>query len=48
MSAYDRDYLVASGLSLAGPVLTKPFTTEYLCRRVRMVLDRRPEVSTAS
>ena len=47
MSAYDRDYLVASGLSLAGPVLTKPFTPEYLCRRVRMTLDRRPEVATA-
>jgi two-component system cell cycle sensor histidine kinase/response regulator CckA len=47
MSAYDRDYLVASGLSLVGPVLTKPFTPEYLCRRVRMTLDRRPELATA-
>ena len=47
MSAYDRDYLVASGLSLAGPVLTKPFTPEYLCRRVRMTLDSRPELATA-
>jgi DNA-binding response OmpR family regulator len=28
-----------------GPVITKPFTTEYLSRRVRMVLDRQPEAS---
>jgi CheY-like chemotaxis protein len=40
MSAYDRDFLVASGLDPIGPVISKPFTTEYLSRRVRMVLDR--------
>jgi two-component system cell cycle sensor histidine kinase/response regulator CckA len=40
MSAYDRDFLVTSGLDPIGPVITKPFTTEYLSRRVRMVLDR--------
>jgi two-component system, cell cycle sensor histidine kinase and response regulator CckA len=47
MSAYDRDFLVSSGLDLAGPVVTKPFTSEYLCRRVRMALDRRPETASA-
>jgi DNA-binding response OmpR family regulator len=42
MSAYDRDFLVARGLNPGGPVITKPFTIEYLTRRVQMVLgDRR-------
>jgi len=41
MSAYDRDFLVARGLNPGGPVVTKPFTIEYLTRRVRMVLDDR-------
>jgi len=46
MSAYDRDFLVARGLSPAGPVITKPFTIEYLTRRIQMVLgDRRPSAS---
>ncbi len=36
-----------SGLNPIGPVITKPFTTEYLSRRVRMVLDRQPEAATA-
>lgn len=48
MSAYDRDFLCRNGLNPIGPVITKPFTTEYLSRRVRMVLDRQPEASTAS
>jgi DNA-binding response OmpR family regulator len=47
MSAYDRDFLVTSGLNLIGPVITKPFTTEYLSRRVRMMLDRQPEATPA-
>jgi two-component system, cell cycle sensor histidine kinase and response regulator CckA len=47
MSAYDRDSLVTSGLNPIGPVITKPFTTEYLCRRVRMLLDRQPEATPA-
>jgi DNA-binding response OmpR family regulator len=38
MSAYDRDVLVARGLEPTGPVITKPFTIEYLARRVGMVL----------
>jgi len=38
MSAYDRDFLVARGLHPTGPVVTKPFTVEYLARRVGMVL----------
>jgi CheY-like chemotaxis protein len=38
MSAYDRDALLARGLALGGPVVTKPFTIEYLARRVAMVL----------
>jgi CheY-like chemotaxis protein len=38
MSAFDRDFLVARGLDPAGPVITKPFTIEYLARRVAMVL----------
>ncbi|MFI5375564.1 MAG: response regulator [Candidatus Rokuibacteriota bacterium] len=43
MSAYDRDFLVARGLNPTGPVITKPFTIEYLTRRIQMVLgDRRP------
>jgi two-component system, cell cycle sensor histidine kinase and response regulator CckA len=42
MSAYDRDFLVARGLNPTGPVITKPFTIEYLTRRIQMVLgDRR-------
>jgi two-component system, cell cycle sensor histidine kinase and response regulator CckA len=45
MSAYDRDFLVSHGLNPIGPVITKPFTTEYLSRRVRMVLDHQPEAS---
>jgi CheY-like chemotaxis protein len=45
MSAYDRDFLVREGLDPIGPVITKPFTTEYLSRRVRMTLDRQPEVA---
>jgi CheY-like chemotaxis protein len=47
MSAYDRDFLVRSGLNPTGPIITKPFTPEYLCRRVRMALDRQPEAATA-
>lgn len=43
MSAYDRDFLVARGLTPTGPVITKPFTIGYLTRRIEMVLgDRRP------
>ncbi len=42
MSAYDRDFLVARGMAPTGPVITKPFTVEYLSRRVRMVLADRP------
>jgi DNA-binding response OmpR family regulator len=46
MSAYDRDFLVARGLNPTGPVITKPFTIEYLTRRIQMVLgDRRPSAS---
>jgi two-component system cell cycle sensor histidine kinase/response regulator CckA len=40
MSAYDRDFLVSHGLDPIGPVITKPFTTEYLSRRVRETLTR--------
>jgi CheY-like chemotaxis protein len=47
MSAYDRDFLVTSGLNPIGPVITKPFTTEYLSRRVRMVLDRQRATTPA-
>jgi DNA-binding response OmpR family regulator len=47
MSAYDRDFLVTNGLNPMGPVITKPFTPEYLSRRVRMVLDRQPEAASA-
>jgi CheY-like chemotaxis protein len=47
MSAYDRDFLVTHGLNPIGPVITKPFTTEYLCRRVLMALDRQPEATSA-
>ena len=45
MSAYDRDFLVSHGMNPIGPVITKPFTTEYLSRRVRIVLDRQPAAS---
>lgn len=45
ISAYDRDFLVSHGMNPIGPVITKPFTTDYLSRRVRMVLDRQPEAS---
>jgi two-component system, cell cycle sensor histidine kinase and response regulator CckA len=45
ISAYDRDYLVARGLSPTGPVITKPFTVEYLTRRVQMVLGDRAGAS---
>ena len=45
ISAYDRDFLVSHGMNPIGPVITKPFTTEYLSRRVQMVLDRQPEAS---
>ncbi|HSE05093.1 MAG TPA: response regulator [Methylomirabilota bacterium] len=38
MSAFDRDFLVARGLNPTGPVITKPFSIEYLVRRVGMVL----------
>lgn len=49
MSAYDRDFLVARGLNPGGPVITKPFTIEYLTRRVQMVLgDRRAAPATAA
>jgi two-component system cell cycle sensor histidine kinase/response regulator CckA len=41
MSAYDRDFLMARGLQPSGPVITKPFTVEYLARRVAMVLGER-------
>lgn len=47
MSAYDRDFLVARGLDPSGPVITKPFTVEYLSRRVRMVLADRPTPAPA-
>ncbi len=40
MSAWDRDYLVSQGFNPIGPVITKPFTTEYLLRRVSMLLSR--------
>ena len=49
MSAYDRDFLVARGFNPGGPVITKPFTIEYLTRRVQMVLgDRRAPVAAAA
>lgn len=41
ISAYDRDFLIARGLQPSGPVITKPFTVEYLTRRVQMVLTDR-------
>ena len=48
MSAYDRDFLVARGLQPCGPVITKPFTVEYLLRRVQMVLgDQRAPVAAS-
>ena len=47
MSAYDRDFLVARGLTPSGPVITKPFTIEYLARRVQMVLGERARAATA-
>ncbi len=47
MSAYDRDFLVARGLTPSGPVITKPFTIEYLARRVQMVLGDRPRHASA-
>jgi two-component system, cell cycle sensor histidine kinase and response regulator CckA len=47
MSAYDRDFLVARGMAPTGPVITKPFTVEYLSRRVRMVLADRPAATAA-
>jgi hypothetical protein len=48
MSAYDRDFLVARGLQPCGPVITKPFTVEYLSRRVQMVLGDQRAPSAAS
>ena len=48
MSAYDRDLLVARGLVPSGPVITKPFTVEYLARRVQMVLGDRARPAAAS
>ncbi|HEY7654748.1 MAG TPA: response regulator [Methylomirabilota bacterium] len=47
MSAYDRDFLVARGLTPSGPVITKPFTIEYLARRVQMVLGDRTRGASA-
>jgi DNA-binding response OmpR family regulator len=47
MSAYDRDFLVARGLNPGGPVITKPFTVEYLARRVQMVLGDRAGAASA-
>jgi two-component system cell cycle sensor histidine kinase/response regulator CckA len=47
MSAYDRDFLVARGLTASGPVITKPFTIEYLARRVEMVLGARARTASA-
>ena len=47
MSAYDRDFLVARGLNPSGPVITKPFTIEYLVRRVQMVLGDRARAASA-
>jgi two-component system, cell cycle sensor histidine kinase and response regulator CckA len=38
MSAHDRDALVTRGFDLTGPFITKPFTIEYLARRVAMLL----------
>ncbi|HET8533889.1 MAG TPA: response regulator [Methylomirabilota bacterium] len=49
MSAYDRDSLVTRGLNPGGPVITKPFTIEYLTRRVHMVMgDRRAPAPTTA
>jgi DNA-binding response OmpR family regulator len=47
MSAYDRDFLVARGLNPGGPVITKPFTIEYLARRVQMILGDRAGAASA-
>ncbi len=48
MSAYDRDFLVERGFNPIGPVITKPFTIEYLARRVGMVLGAsRPAAAPA-
>ncbi|MGH7373737.1 MAG: response regulator, partial [Candidatus Rokuibacteriota bacterium] len=47
MSAYDRDFLVARGLTPSGPVITKPFTIEYLARHVQMILGDRPRTASA-
>ena len=47
MSAYDRDFLVARGLTPGAPVITKPFTIEYLARRVEMVLGARARTASA-
>ena len=47
MSAYDRDFLMARGLGPVGPVITKPFTVEYLARRVRMALTDRASATPA-
>ena len=48
MSAYDRDFLVERGLNPTGPVITKPFTIEYLARRVGMVLGVAPPARSRS
>lgn len=40
MSAYDRDFLVERGLA-AQPFIAKPFTMDYLARRVLDVLADR-------
>ncbi len=47
MSAYDRDFLVARGFTPGAPVITKPFTSEYLARRVEMVLGARARTASA-
>ena len=47
MSAYDRDFLVPRGLTPGAPVITKPFTIEYLARRVEMVLGDRARTASA-
>lgn len=48
MSAYDRDFLMARGIDLTGPIVTKPFTLAYLSRRVQMVLSRRDIAAPSS
>jgi two-component system cell cycle sensor histidine kinase/response regulator CckA len=48
MSAYDRDFLAAHGFDPVAPVVTKPFTIEYLARRVRTTLADRGAAAPVS